>query len=174
MEKYVEMSLERKQTFANRVVSLIVSVLPVLVCSYIFVLVVSLRYTSFLALAIIICALSLFASYRIFTSFNIDWEYILVDDEIRFSKIINKTRRKEIITVNLQKTEAVARVEDKEHNQYLNNSNYKKYIFKSNTDSQCWFIAAATSKGERVCVVFEPDERMLETIRLTVLSKFFK
>ena len=110
MEKYVEMSLERKQTFANRVVSLIVSVLPVLVCSYIFVLVVSLRYTSFLALAIIICALSLFASYRIFTSFNIDWEYILVDDEIRFSKIINKTRRKEIITVSLQKTEAVARV----------------------------------------------------------------
>ncbi len=174
MDKYIEISIAKKLTPKDRILSFVLPLLPILVSSYILVVVMSLRLTLLLASAVIICAVSLYVSYRIYMSFNIDWEYILVDDEIRFTKIINKTKRKEMITVNLQKTEAVARVDDREHNQYLNNPSYKKYIFSSNTGRQCWFIAAATSNGQRTCIVFEPDDRMLDTIRLTVKSKFYK
>ncbi len=173
MEKHIEMSLAKKMTFADRLLSLAASLLPMLISCYILVLVVSLKFSSFIALAVIICAVALFASYKIFCSFNIDWEYIFVDDEIRFSKIINKSRRKELVTVNLSKAEAVARVNDGAHNRLLTHRDYKHYYFKSNTTDDCWFVAGLSSKGERICVVFEPDERMLEALKLTVRSRFF-
>lgn len=173
MEKHIEMSLSKKMTFSDRIVSFILSLLPVLLSCYIFVLVISMKFTAFAALAGVLCAVSLFLSYKIYCSFVIDWEYIFVDDEIRFSKIMNKTRRKELLTVNLSKAEAVARVGDSAHNQYLKNPSYKKYSYKTNTTDDCWFVASVTAKGERVCVIFEPNERMLEAIRLTVRSKFF-
>lgn len=167
------MSLAKKMTFADRLLSLAASLLPMLISCYILVLVVSLKFSSFIALAVIICAVALFASYKIFCSFNIDWEYIFVDDEIRFSKIINKSRRKELVTVNLSKAEAVARVNDGAHNRLLTHRDYKHFNFKSNTTDDCWFVAGLSSKGERICVVFEPDERMLEALKLTVRSRFF-
>ena len=173
MEKHIEMSLAKKMTFTDRLLSLAASLLPMLISCYILVLVVSLKFSSFISLAVIICAVSLFASYKIFCSFNIDWEYIFIDDEIRFSKIINKNRRKELVTVNLSKAETVARINDSAHNRPLSDSGYKRYNFKSNTTDDCWFVAGLSSKGERICVVFEPDERMLEALKLTVRSRFF-
>ena len=173
MEKHIEMSVEKKLTLSERIFSFLMSVLPMLVGAYVLVLVFSMKLTGLMPLAVIFCALSVFASYKIFCCFNIDWEYIFIDDEIRFSKIVNKTRRKELVTVNLSKSEAIARVDDSAHNQYLKNSEYKKFNFKTNTTDECWFVAGVTQNGQRVCVIFEPGERMLEAIRLTVRSKFF-
>ena len=67
----------------------------------------------------------------------------------------------------------MARINDSAHNRPLSDSGYKRYNFKSNTTDDCWFVAGLSSKGERICVVFEPDERMLEALKMTVRSRFF-
>ena len=173
MEKHIEMSLTKKLSFSEHVVCILMSILPMLVSCYVLVLVTSLKYNSFLPLAIVLCAVSLYLSYKIYCSYNVDWEYIFIDDELRFTKIINKSRRRELLTVSLSKAEAVARVTDGAHNQFMKNPGYRKYNFKTNTSDDVWFVAGVDAHGSRVCVAFEPDERMLEAIRLTVRQRFF-
>ena len=60
MEKHIEMSLAKKMTFADRLLSLAASLLPMLISCYILVLVVSLKFSSFIALAALILIGSIF------------------------------------------------------------------------------------------------------------------
>lgn len=173
MEKHIEMSLNKKLSFSEQVVCILMSILPILVSCYVLVLVASLKYNAFLPLALILCVVAVYFSYKIHCSYNVDWEYIFIDDELRFTKIINKSRRKELLTVSLSKAEAVARVTDGAHNHFLKNPGYRKYNFKTNTSDNVWLVAGVDARGSRVCVAFEPDERMLEAIRLTVHQRFF-
>lgn len=86
MEKHIEMSLAKKMTFTDRLLSLAASLLPMLISCYILVLVVSLKFSSFIALAVIICAVSLFASYKIFCSFNMIGSTFLLTTKYDFQK----------------------------------------------------------------------------------------
>ena len=43
-----------------------------------------------MVLGVLFSLILFYISYKIFLKFNIEWEYTLVGNEIRFSKIINK------------------------------------------------------------------------------------
>lgn len=173
MEKYIELSVTKHQTFKDRIIAILISFLPVLIGMYILVLVVFAKATTLLPLAILLEALMLFLSYKLYGLFNVDWEYTLVDDELRFAKIINKSKRREVLTVSIPKTEIIARVADEEHNRSLR-SDAKRYTFISQTNKDFYFIKSFDSKGNRVCVFFEPDERMCDNFSVTARGKFFK
>ena len=55
-------------TFADRLLSLAASLLPMLISCYILVLVVSLKFSSFIALAVIICAVALLRPIKFFAA----------------------------------------------------------------------------------------------------------
>lgn len=171
MEKFVEMSVARRLTAGQRLLSILASLLPLLAAAYIVMLAVSAHLTTLLPLSLLLLALSMFACYKIFCCFYIDWEYVFVDDEIRFSKIINKSRRRELVTIVLDKAELCAAASHADA-ALMRNHEYKKHYFTTNTGADAYVIAGLDGKGRRVCVVFEPDERMLESIKFTMKSRF--
>lgn len=173
MEKYIEVSVAKHQSFKDHLIGMLVSFLPIFIGMYILVLVVFSKATTLLPLAVLLEAILCFASYKLYGLFNIDWEYTIVDDELRFAKIVNKSKRHEVLTVSIPKAEVIARVTDALHNHELN-SNAKRYSFISQTTKDFYFIKSFDTKGNRVCVFFEPDERMCENFLVTARGKFFK
>lgn len=172
VDKHVEMSISKRLTFAERAKYMLLSVLPMLAGAYLLVLIISLKLSSLIALGALAFAATVFASYKLYCMSIIDWEYVFVEDEIRFSKIINKTRRRELLTVDLTKSELLARADSGECASFLHNPEYKVYRFTGGTENEAWLVAGVSSKGQRAAVVFEPDERMLEALKYVMRSKF--
>ncbi len=172
MDRYVEISVTKQLTLKDRFVSMLISVLPMLVGVYLVVLVLSSKATTLLPFAIIICVLLCWLSFKVYSWFNIDWEYTLVDDELRFAKIINKSKRRELITVRLPQTEVLAKISDSNHNNILKRTDIRKYKYISQTTNDYYFINSFDTKGNRVCVYFEPDEKMRECLKYILRSKF--
>lgn len=172
MESYIEMSVAKRPTFKDRIISFFVSILPMFIGIYIVILVTLSKSTLLLPIAVVICALLCWFSYKIYCNFNIDWEYTLVGDELRFAKIINKSKRREVISVSIPKSTVIARVDDSAHNNKIR-SDCKKYSFISQTNTRFYFITSFDEKGNPVCVFFEPDERMLDNFAVTARGKFY-
>lgn len=174
MEKYIEIVVSRKNKLKDTVLCFSASVIPLFVGTYIVILFYASASSMFLALSVVACALLYYLSYRIFNSFNIEWEYTLVDSELRFAKIINKTKRRDVMTVNLAKTEVLARVNDNEHNHPYKTFQGVKTQMLSQTNDDYYYLISFTDKNKRVCVAFEPDARMKENFNTTLRGKFFE
>lgn len=176
MEKFIEMAVPRKNNLKDHAVCFISCMLPILFGTYLVMMIYSATNRNFMlvGLSCLVCAVLYYVAYKIFSCFTVDWEYTLVDDEIRFAKIINKSKRRELVTVSLSKTEMVAKVSDKEHINALNKTFSKKFSVISQTNNDYYFIAGYDKEGKSVCVFFEPDERMRENFKTTLRGKFFE
>lgn len=171
MQKYIETAVNKKNSINDWLKIFVCTFLPLLVGTYL-VMLCSQAFPSFLPLSIVLCAVLCFVAYKIYCSFDIEWEYTLVDNEIRFSKIINKSRRRDIVTVSISKADVIANINDSEHNNLIRSVN-KKYNFTSQTHNNYYFIISQSDKKERVCVFFEPSDEMLENFRVTSRGKVF-
>ena len=174
MEQFIEMSVGRKNSFKDHFKCFVFCILPILFGSYLMVLAYSLKNTGLLMVAIVISALLYFLSYKIFNSFSVEYEYSVVDDEIRFAKIINKSKRRELVTINRDKIKIIARVNDSMHKSALSNGIDKRYSLVSQTNDDYYFMVATVEQGKTVCVFFEPNDKMCENFRVKLPHKFFK
>lgn len=173
MENYIETVVAKKNKFTDLILGCFLSFLPIFVGAYLFILLSSIEsLAGFAPLALIACLVICYFVYKNFGKFNIEWEYILVGSELRFSKIIDKSKRRDIVSVDMSKTEIIARINDNEHNSSLRSVQHK-YDFTSNKTNDYFFMITSDLKGKRVCVLFEPDDRLLENFKTTVRGKLF-
>ena len=173
MEQFIEMSVSRKNNLKDHFLCFVFCILPILLGSYLIVLSLSLKNTGLLMVAIVITALLYFLSYKIFNGFNVEYEYSLIDDELRFAKIINKSKRKELVTINRSNIKIIARVNDNEHKNALLTDCCKKISLISQTNDEYYFMVASTKEGKNVCIFFEPNEKMCENLKVYLREKFF-
>lgn len=175
LEKYIEVAVPRKNSVKDYALCFVCCMLPILLGTYLVMMIYSAtRDFMLVGLSCVLCAGLYFLAYKIFCNFAVDWEYTLVDDEIRFAKIINRAKRRDITTVQLSKVEAVAKITDNEHIGALRASIEKKYSFISQTTDDYYFLVGIDKNGKRVCIFFEPDERMCENFKTTLRGKFFE
>lgn len=172
MENYIECAVTRKNNLKDNAICFTLSLLPMFIGTY-FVILLYAAQSNLFVLAILFCALLYFFAYKIFCSFSVDWEYTLVGNELRFSKIINKNKRRELMTVAFSKIEIMARVDDTNNNHQYNSTQLSKNIYTSQTGGKEYFFIGTTEKGQKVCVVFEPDDRMLDSLAILLKGKFF-
>ncbi len=173
MEQFIEMSVSRKNNIKDYFLCFVFCIFPILIGSYLMILMYSLKNTGLLMVSIVVSAILYYISYKIFNSFNVDYEYSLVDDELRFAKIINKSKRKELITIARSNIRMIARVNDGAHNNVLSSDNSKKISLISQTNNEYYFMLASTKEGKSVCIFFEPNEKMCENLKVHLREKFF-
>ncbi len=176
MEKYIEIAVARKNNLKDHALCFVSCMIPILFGTYLVTMIYSATNRNFMlvGLSCLVCAVLYYVAYKIFCRFYVEWEYTLVDDEIRFAKIINKSKRRELVTMPLSKAEIVARVNDKAHASALNKPYSKKLSLISQTANDYYFIAGYDKTGKNVCIFFEPDERMCENFKTTLRGKFFE
>ena len=107
--------------------------------------------------AILLCV----AVYFIITSRNLEFEYSVTNGSITIDKIINKQKRKSVISIEAQEIESMGR-----YGPDVNRKNAGKVIFASEkANAGSWYFTAHSQKSGSVFVVFDPNDKILKDIK---------
>lgn len=104
-------------------------------------------------------------SYYLITMFNVEYEYIVTNGEMDVDTIINRKKRKRIITVAVKTFELVAPVGDKEFSTEENGSFTREINVSSAKNGENAYYAIFSKDGQRIKLIFEPTEKMLEAFK---------
>nr|WP_276020247.1 DUF6106 family protein [Acetivibrio straminisolvens] len=132
--------------------------------------------TSFL-----LCAAIGYLAYIIISSRKVEFEYALTNGELDIDKIVNKKKRKNIINVNCREFEIFARADSDKISKYVEEIE-DKIIAVSSLDSEDVYAFVAKKKSDedggtqtkKVVVFFEPNEKMLKSIKMMIPGKVFE
>ena len=104
----------------------------------------------------------IYLSYIVITSFNIEFEYTVTNNDFDIDKIINKTKRKRLASFKISDIEIMAPVNDERFKEQQS-KNFQKTIMAgiTPTDKDAYFVIFDL-KGERCKLVFNPNEKILE------------
>lgn len=111
--------------------------------------------------------------YYVSTTRNIEYEFILTNDELDIDKIVSRRKRKRIFSASCKNFDVLARVSSDKYTQEIKNMK-KRIEAVSSINSPDVFFATLNYKGEKTVILFEPDERMLKLFKTYIPKKFFE
>lgn len=111
--------------------------------------------------------------YRLVTSINLEYEYILTNSDIDVDMIINARRRKRMTTVNLRSVECFAQKKSPEFNRFSNSQGIKKlFACRDAADDNTCFVVY--TEGEQTKMLFfDPNEKIADRIKTLNPQKTF-
>ncbi len=169
MESYIEQVVVQRMNFESQAKRFILTILPLMLAILLIMTNVPPLYKVFVFAAVVGLV---YLSYNMFMGFYIEWEYIFVTNEVSFAKISNKSKRKEMLTCQVNDTLVLAKSSDREHLGDLA-KDAKKHVFLSNTGADYYVWVLKDKNGKKICVHFEPNEVMLNSIQTLARSKVF-
>lgn len=95
---------------------------------------------------------------------NVEYEYIFVDGQIDFDRITGKSRRKNMMRIDMEQVEIIA----PKGSHALDAYTYAKCInmdFSSRSKNARPYIAVANKDEKKYMIAFEPNELMLTMIK---------
>lgn len=115
---------------------------------------------------ILLIAAAGYGVYWLITSRNLEFEYSVTNGDLTIDRIINRQRRKRVISFDCKDVEAMGKYKAADHQ----GKSYDKRFFTSTTvDGNAegdWYIAVRSAKYGGYClIVFSPEERVIEAIR---------
>lgn len=104
-----------------------------------------------------------FAIYYIVTSRNLEFEYSVTNGDLTIDKIINRRKRKRVISLDLHNVEEMGKYNAEAHKA---KSYAKRYMTGQTDDGRGgWFLSARQPQVGNVLVVFEPEEKVLKAVK---------
>jgi hypothetical protein len=152
MEKF--MLVEKKKNFASKALQGANILLAVVM-----LLLTVIGGSIFIVFACIFGFLAFFIARRF-----IEFEYSYFDGEVRFTKIMNKSRRKKIAFYHMDETVLIAPAGDRSVYNYENDSKLKvRNLTSGEPEARVYVMVTKGEKGMEL-VKFEPDEEILGEI----------
>lgn len=102
---------------------------------------------------------------------NYEYEYSYFDGDIRFAKIINKSRRKNLKGYAMNEVITIAPIGDRSVHQYLNNSDIKKKDYTSKKADRNIYVMVVKVAGGIDVIKFEPDDKYLDAVCIKYRQK---
>lgn len=115
----------------------------------------------------------IYLSYIVITSFNIEYEYIVTNTYLDVDKIINRRKRKRIISVNFSKMELMAPVGFPDFRAEENGNFAKVYMAAKSADDTNAYYIITDDKGGRTKLIFSPTEKMVENAKRIAARKVY-
>ena len=103
----------------------------------------------------------------LFRRYNIEFEYVFTNGDLDVDRIINKSRRKHALSVNVRSFETMVPVNKKEYENEVSRFT-KLYDFSSGVVSDTTYAVIFEQDKQRVKMIFEPNEQMFKAIRTFV------
>lgn len=101
-----------------------------------------------------------------FPRFNVEWEYVFVDGQLDFDKIMGNSKRKTALRIQFEQVETVAPVKSHTLDSYNNNRQMKVRDFSSGNPNAKVY-ALMHREGEKLTqILFEPSEKMLSCMKM--------
>jgi len=100
----------------------------------------------------------------LFPRLNVDYEYVFVDGQIDFDRIIAKSKRKTLLRVDMEQMEIVAPSGSHALDGYTHVQLVTQDFSSGNREKKTYIIIANVK--ERKCrIVFEPSEKMIDMMK---------
>ena len=152
MDIFVEQLIKRKQGGKDYLIyaGVFLAALVVLFLSMAFI-----PAFSFLVFVGICCGV-----YYLVTSRNLEFEYSVTNGDITIDKVINRSRRKRVVSLDVHDVEEIGKYRP----QLLRSKQeLKKFIVSEYSDGRdSWYFCAHTAKYGHVFVVLSPAARTLD------------
>ena len=153
MDVFVEQIIKKKYDFMDSLIvfgTLLLSFVLVALC---------LMFFPFALILVIIGDIAL--AYYIISSRNIEFEYSITNGDITIDKIINKSRRKRIISIDAHDIEFMGK--NKPTN--IKNNYIRLNVSQSQNNESNWYFSGHNSQKGNVFVLYTPNDKVLSAIK---------
>ncbi len=163
MDIFIEYMVKKRKKAADYLSAAALAVLGVIVILAVFIALMTL-VPQLSSIALLAVAGIGWLDYRLITSFNVEYEYSLVNSEMDVDKIINVRKRKRMTCVNLRGLEAFGKGSGREFDSYMRNSAVEKiYACRDKSDPEV-FYAVYLENERRKMILFNPNAKMIDRI----------
>ena len=168
MDIFIEKLVAKKKTFTDSLINagIILGTVILIMLS------ATVKVISQLGLGLFIAVGLIYLAYRLITSRNVEFEYIVTNGDLDIDKIVSKRKRKRIFSANCKEFDIVSRVKSNSFSQSVQ-SIKNRIDASSSIDSPGAFFVTLNYKGEKTLVIFEPDDRMLNNFKMFIPRKVF-
>lgn len=165
MDTFIEILVKKKRTAADYLKMIGLTVLAsILIFIMFFIVMPMFRFLGSIIFLVIVGLAYL--AYKLVTSFNVEYEYALVNDEMDIDKIVDRKRRKRLTTVNIRGIDAFGQCKSSGLlDGYMKNSNIKKIFACSEKNDDGVYYALYSEKEQRMLILFNPNNEIIDIIK---------
>ena len=104
---------------------------------------------------------------------NKEYECSYFDGEVRFAKIMNKSRRKRLAVYSMDEVSQIAPAGDRSVSQY-EREGVKVIDYTSHDKDTAYYDMVLKKEGETLLIKFEPDDKYLEAVEFKYRQKVIR
>jgi Holliday junction resolvasome RuvABC ATP-dependent DNA helicase subunit len=166
VDTFLEKIVPRKKNILDYLFMVIV----IMVNIPLFYLTFSIGFLSYVIPLIIPCIIYL--DYILITMRNVEYEYIITNSDLDIDTIINKKKRKRLLSVNIKDFELVASTSSDKITTEMRNIKNVIHTESSPTAEDLYFVVLTYNK-KRTILIMEPGEKMLNAMHAVAPRKVF-
>ena len=160
-EHMVKREIGIKDIFIILIVNIVAVVLGVIAFSYV---------AKFGGIALLVAVGVVYFSYLFASRRKKEFEYICTDDNMDIDVIMNKSKRKRLLSFDISHTEIIAPVKDEQYKHMLE-KNFDRKIDATSKRKGAIVYFAIIEKDEKTLLKFEPTREILEILQRYARSK---
>ena len=124
----------------------------------------------FFPMAVIVPVLMIVLDVFLFKRMDLEFEYLYVNGDLDIDKIMAKQKRKKVFETNVKNMEVLAPSGSIELQPF---QKVKTYDFSSGKEESKTYELVTTKKGQTVKIIFEPNQTILEGMKMLAPRKVF-
>lgn len=111
-------------------------------------------------------AFAWYGIYLLLNNFKIEYEYVLVNEELDIDKVLAKKGRKHLISINIKNATMMARIDDEENNSVYKNppEGVKVLNYSAMSNTGFTYFIDCSVEEERVIVLFQPMQKIVDAL----------
>ena len=162
---YSELLVKKERTAKDRLIKgSIIALIVLLVLAGLFIM-------PLLLIAAIV--LGVCAYLFIFPGTDLEFEYLYVNGELDIDKIMSKSKRKRVKSIQLAEADLVAPLKSHRMDYYNGNQKMKTIDFSSGIEDHKRYAMIVRDSGETCKVILELDDELANTMKNSAPSKVF-
>lgn len=163
MDAYLEQIVIRRKTPKDLwiKVGMILSIFAVLALGVAFGILINYY---FIMIGFFLSLFEIYLCWYVVTGRYIEYEYIVTNNNLQIDKIMNASRRKELLSVDIRKIESFEKLGDGRLDE--NRCDKVMWLGTHKDDENQYRFVVQTNRYGKVMVVFAPNKKMLEAIKL--------
>lgn len=103
-----------------------------------------------------------------------EFEYSYFDGEVRFAKVMNKSRRKSLCVHTMEDVLQIAPAGDRSLYKYETDSSVKKLDYTSGEKGRPYYEIVIKNDADLKLIKFEPDEKYLDAVCMKYAQKVIR
>ncbi len=164
MDGYIEYMVRKKSTGKDVALKTLI-IIGALLIFFVAMLFMPLL-GQFFSIVFMLCIGMFYGAYYLIGTFNLEFEYCLVNGDMDIDKIVSQKKRKRLITVKCSQVETIGKFSPEK----LQNPNIKtKIIACDSTKSEdVWYVTLHHQKLGHTIVLFNGAEKILSGIKTAI------